>query len=43
MVALGFVRDALRDMEMIQAAGVAGLEPTLELLGTVSADCEERR
>ncbi len=28
----GVVRDALRDLEMIQAAGMAGLEPVFELL-----------
>jgi tetratricopeptide (TPR) repeat protein len=28
----GVVRDALRDLEMIQAAGVEGLEPAFELL-----------
>jgi len=30
----GVVRDALRDLEMIQEAGVAGLEPVFELLGS---------
>jgi hypothetical protein len=28
----GVVRDALRDLEMIRAAGVTGLEPAFELL-----------
>jgi hypothetical protein len=28
----GVVRDALRDLEMIQAVGVAGLEPAFKLL-----------
>jgi hypothetical protein len=28
----GVVRDALRDLEMIRASGVEGLEPTFELL-----------
>jgi hypothetical protein len=28
----GVVRDALRDLEMIRSAGVAGLEPAFELL-----------
>jgi hypothetical protein len=31
----GVVRDALRDLEMIQAAGVEGLEPVFELLESV--------
>jgi hypothetical protein len=30
--ALGVVRDALRDLEMIRAAGVEGLETVFELL-----------
>jgi len=30
----GVVRDALRDLEMIRAAGVEGLEPIFELLGS---------
>jgi len=30
--ALGVVRDALRDLEMIRAAGIEGLEPAFELL-----------
>jgi hypothetical protein len=30
----GVVRDALHDLEMIRAAGVAGLEPAFELLGS---------
>jgi tetratricopeptide (TPR) repeat protein len=30
----GVVRDALRDLEMIRAAGVEGLEPAFELLGS---------
>jgi len=34
----GVVRDALRDLEMIRAAGVDGLEPAFELLETVSAN-----
>jgi hypothetical protein len=31
----GVVQDALRDLEMIQAAGVEGLEPVFELLESV--------
>ena len=30
--AIGVVRDALHDLEMIRAAGVDGLEPVFELL-----------
>jgi hypothetical protein len=30
--ALGVVHDAVHDLEMIRAAGVAGLEPAFELL-----------
>jgi hypothetical protein len=28
----GVVQDAIRDLEMIRAAGIAGLEPVFELL-----------
>jgi len=31
----GVVRDALRDLEMIRAAGIEGLEPAFELLESV--------
>ena len=39
--ALGVVRDAIRDLEMIRAAGVAGLEPVFELLEGYITEKEE--
>ena len=36
--ALGVVRDALRDLELIHAAGIAGLEPAFELLESSITD-----
>lgn len=38
----GAVQDAIRDLKLIQAAGIEGLEPVFELLGSAEYDPDER-
>ena len=37
----GVVADALRDLELIQAAGIEGLEPVFELLRTTDGEIHD--